>query len=178
MSSQFSVHSYKGKSPVIESSVFVADGARIVGDVEIGAFSSVWYNAVIRGDVHWVRIGQKTNIQDNCMLHVTHDTHPLLVGSFVTVGHLVTLHGCVVEDYSLVGIGAIVLDGAVIEHHSFVAAGAVVTPGTRVKSGMLYGGIPARPLRPLTDEEIQDLEASAHRYVSYAAESLKGLSGR
>lgn len=164
----YSILPYRGKSPRIADDVFIADGARIIGDVEIGAGSSVWFNAVIRGDVHWIRIGEKVNIQDNCMLHVTHDTHPLSLGRGITVGHMVTLHGCTVQDYCLVGIGAVVLDGALLEHHSFVAAGAVVTPNTVVKSGWLYGGIPAKPIRQLSDAEVADLEASADRYYKYA----------
>ena len=178
MNPRVSIYRYEGASPKIDPSVFLADGVRIVGDVEIGPESSIWYNTVIRGDVHWVRIGRRTNIQDNCLCHVTHDTNPLTVGNFVTVGHQATLHGCTVEDYCLVGIGSIVLDGAVLEHHSFVAAGAVVTPGTRVKSEMLYGGIPAKPLRRLSKEEVLDLEASADRYMAYAEKSRAGIGGQ
>ena len=164
----FTIRPYRGTYPTIHPTVFLADGARIIGDVHIGEGSSVWYNTVIRGDVHFIRIGSYTNIQDNAMLHVTHDTHPLHVGNGVTVGHMVTLHGCTIEDYALIGIGSIVLDGSVVEHHSFVAAGAVVTPNTRVPSGHLVGGIPAKVLRPLTPQEIQNLEDSAQRYHRYA----------
>jgi len=168
---RYTVRSYQGTFPTIHPTVFLADGARVIGDVHIGEGSSVWYNTVIRGDVHSVRIGTFTNIQDNAMLHVTHDTHPLNVGNGVTVGHMVTLHGCTIEDYALIGIGAIVLDGAIVEHHSFVAAGAVVTPNTRVPSGHLVGGIPAKVLRALTPQEILNLEDSAQRYHRYAGYS-------
>ncbi|NCN04944.1 MAG: gamma carbonic anhydrase family protein [Spirochaetales bacterium] len=171
---QYTVRPYNGISPTIDPSVFLADGVRIVGDVEIGKDSSIWYNTVIRGDVQIVRIGNQTNVQDNCMLHVTHDTHPLHIGNGVTVGHSVILHGCTVEDFVLVGMGAIVLDGAVLEHHSFVAAGAVVTPNTRVPSGYLVGGIPAKVLRPLTPADMMALEESAARYRQYAVQSQKG----
>ncbi len=161
--------------PQIDQSVFVAPGAVVVGDVTIGQDSSVWFNAVIRGDVNFIRIGVKTNIQDNCTLHVTHDTHPLVIGNMVTVGHAVTLHGCTVEDLSLIGIGAVVLDGALIETNSFVAAGALVPPGMTVKSGTLVAGVPARVIRELRPEEIADLPASANRYVANAAETRRSI---
>ena len=175
MDNSISILPYQGIMPNIHSSVFMAAGVRIIGDVHIGSESSIWYNTVIRGDVNHIRIGSLTNIQDSSMLHVTHDTHPLLIGNGVTVGHMVCLHGCTVEDFALVGIGARVLDGAVVEHHSFVAAGAVVTPGTRVPTGHLVGGIPAKIIRPLRPEEIQNLEDSAHRYQNYARLSREGL---
>lgn len=163
-----SVVAYQGATPVIAPSVLVAPGSRIIGDVVIGDLSSIWYNVVIRGDVNVIRIGTQTNIQDGSILHVTHDTHPLVIGNRVTAGHAVRLHGCTVEDETLIGIGAIVLDGAVVESGSMVAAGALVPPGMHVRSGTLVAGVPARVLRDLRTEEIENLSASADRYVEYA----------
>ena len=161
---------YRGTAPALAPDVFVAPGAVIIGDVKVGRGSSVWFNATVRADVHFIRIGEATNIQDNSILHVTHDTHPLVVGDRVTCGHGVTLHGCTVHDECLIGIGAIVLDGAVVESGSMVAAGALVPPGMVVPTGMLVAGVPAKPLRPLRDDERENLAASAARYVEYARE--------
>ncbi len=167
---------YLGVRPTIDTSVFVAPGATVIGDVAIGAGSSVWYGSVIRGDVHSIRIGEMTNIQDGTIIHVTHDTHPTVVGSGVTVGHRVILHGCTVHDYALIGMGSTVLDGAVVETRAMVAAGALVTPGTVVPTGTLFGGVPARKLRSLTEAEMADFTASAERYHGYAAQSAADLS--
>lgn len=161
--------------PKIHQSVFLASGVKIVGDVEIGAYSSVWYNVVIRGDVHYVKIGEMTNIQDLSMLHVTNNKYPLNIGSNVTIGHSVKLHGCTVKDLSLIGIGAIVLDGAVVEEYSMVAAGAVVKPNFIVPKGKLVAGIPAKVVRDLTEAELNDLENSAERYKKYAELSLNSI---
>lgn len=169
-----SVLSYRGTSPVIPESVFLAPGARVIGDVVLGEECGVWFNVLIRGDIHRIRVGDRTNVQDLSVLHVTAETGPLTIGGGVTIGHGVTLHGCTVDDFALIGIGAIVLDGAYVEHHAMVAAGAVVTPGTRVETGTLYAGIPARPLRKLTDEEYAHLAVSADRYVDYAREYRTG----
>ena len=159
---------YEGLEPTLGENVFVAPGAYVIGDVEIGRDSSIWYGSVVRGDIHYICIGERTNIQDGSVIHVTHDTHPAVVGNEVTVGHKAVLHGCTVEDRSLVGIGAVVLDGAVVEKYAMVAAGAVVTPGTVVQSGMIFGGIPAKPLRELAAEEMREFEESAARYREYA----------
>ncbi len=162
-------YDYRGASPKIPRSVFVAPGAVVIGSVTIGENSSVWFNCTVRGDVAPISVGSDTNIQDNSVLHVTHETGPLVIGNRVTAGHGATLHACTIEDEVLIGMGAIVLDGAVIESHAVVAAGALVPPGLRVHSGTLVGGIPARVIRPLRREEIDDLAASAARYVEYAA---------
>lgn len=159
---------YENLFPKIHPSVFLASGVKIIGDVEIGADSSIWYNVVIRGDVHYVKIGEMTNIQDLSMLHVTNGRYPLNIGNKVTVGHSVKLHGCTLKDICLIGIGAIVLDGAVVEENSMVAAGAVVKPNFIVPSGKLVAGIPARVVRDLTSEEIEDLTKSALRYRKYS----------
>lgn len=159
---------YKGKSPRIASTALLLPGVTLIGDVELGEESSVWFGTVIRGDVNWIRIGDMTNIQDRCVVHVTLDKHPTVIGDRVTVGHGAILHGCTVEDACLIGIGATVLDDAVIGKHSLVAAGALVTPHTRIPPESLVMGIPAVVKRRLTSAEIDNLEASARRYVSYA----------
>ncbi len=161
--------------PRIADDAFVFDGVRIIGDVHIGRGSAVWYNCTIRGDVHWVRIGDETNIQDNSVLHVTHDRFPLSIGNRVTVGHAARLHGCTVEDETLVGISATVLDGAVIRTHAMVAAGALVPPGMEVATGTLVAGVPAKVIRKLRPEEIADLPRSAGRYREYARRHFQSL---
>lgn len=170
MSSNVTILPYQNRRPSIDPSVFLADGVRIIGDVTIGPDSSIWYNSVIRGDVHYVRIGSRTNIQDLSMLHVTHDTHPLEIGDEVTVGHKATLHGCTVNDRCLIGMGAVVLDGATVEESAMVAAGAVVPPGMKVPAGTLVAGVPAKPIRDLTEAELNGFVPSAERYVAYARE--------
>ena len=169
---------YHGISPKIGKSVFFASGSKVIGDVTLGDEVSVWYNAVIRADIHYVSIGAGTNIQDGSICHVTRGTHPLVVGSRVTVGHGAILHGCTVEDLTLIGMGAIVLDGAVVRKNALVAAGAVVTPDTEVPSGTLFGGIPGKVLRELTDEERAKFAESAHNYRDLARTSAESLARR
>ena len=159
---------YQDLAPRIGAHVTIMEGARVVGDVTLGTGVGIWYNAVIRGDVHVITVGEDTNIQDNAVLHVTGGVSPLHVGARVTVGHAARLHGCTIADECLVGIGAVVLDNAVLEPHSVVAAGAVVPPRMTVPSGQLVAGVPARVIRPLRQEEIADLPASAARYRRYA----------
>jgi len=158
---------YKGIRPRIHPSVFIAEGAQIIGDVEIGAESSVWFNTVIRGDVHYIRIGEKTNVQDNCVLHVTHETYPLVIGSGVTVGHGAILHAATIKDYCLIGMGAKVLDNATVGPYSLVAAGALVLEGFVVPEGVLVAGVPAKIKRTLTDEERRQIVQSAQNYINY-----------
>lgn len=162
------IRPYGELTPAIDPTVIIMEGVRIIGDVAIGRGSSIWYNTVIRGDVHWVKIGRDTNVQDGCVLHVTNNRFSLTLGDRVTVGHAACLHGCVIQDETLIGIGATVLDGAVVERHAMVAAGALVPPGMVVQSGTLVGGVPARELRKLRPEEIEDLPRSAARYCRYA----------
>lgn len=157
-----------GVKPNIHPTVFVASQAVVVGDVNIDEESSIWFNTVVRGDVNYIRIGKRTNIQDNSVLHVTTDTHPLLIGDDVTAGHGVILHGCTINNNTLIGMGAIVLDGAVIESNSFVGAGSLVPPGFRVPSGSLVTGVPAKVKRQLTEKEIQEIKKSAMNYVRNA----------
>ncbi len=162
--------------PDIHESVFLASGVKVIGDVKIGKNSSVWYNTVIRGDVHFVKIGEMTNIQDCSMLHVTNGRYPLNIGNKVTIGHSVKLHGCTLQDLCLIGIGSIVLDGAVVETNSIVAAGAVVKPNFVVPSGKLVAGVPARVVRELTESEINEFEESALRYNKYTEITVNSLN--
>lgn len=169
ISSSATVRSFGSLAPTIAAEVVVLDGVRVIGDVTLATGVSLWYNTVVRGDVNWVRIGSDTNVQDNSVLHVTHDRYPLLIGERVTVGHAARLHGCTIHDESLIGIAATVLDTAVVESHAIVAAGAVVPPGMVVRSGTLVAGVPAKVIRPLRDDEISYLPESAARYRKYAA---------
>jgi len=159
------IYPFKGKTPQIHSSVFIADGAKIIGDVEIGEMSSVWFNAVIRGDVNYIRIGDRTNIQDGSVLHVTRRTHPLIVGDDITIGHNVTLHACEVKDRCLIGMGAIVMDGTEVGEDSIIGAGALVTGGTIIPPRSMVLGSPAKVRRSLTDEEVLRIKRSAENYV-------------
>lgn len=173
------VMSYRGMHPEIHESVFLAEGSYVIGDVKIGAHSSVWFNAVVRGDVCPITIGEKTSVQDNVTLHVTHDTGPLKIGSNVTIGHGAVLHACTVEDNVLIGMSATLLDHCVIEPWSIVAAGSLVKQGFRVPSGMLVAGVPAKVIRPITEEERQNIAESPENYVRYVAHYREeGYEGR
>jgi len=158
---------HKGVTPQLDASVFLAPTACVIGDVQIGEKSSLWFNVVVRGDVNSIRIGSRTNIQDGSVIHVTKDTHPTVVGDDVSVGHSVTLHGCTVHDKCLIGIGAIVLDGAVIGTSSLVAAGSVVAPGTQIPPQSLVMGSPGRVKRMLTEAECLNIHSIAERYLQY-----------
>ena len=165
---------YKGTRPRIHPSVFIAEGAQIIGDVEIGKDSSVWFNTVIRGDVHYIRIGERTNIQDNSVLHVTYKTYPLIIGSDVTVGHGAVLHAATLKDCCLIGMGATVLDNATIGSYSLVAAGSLVLEQFEVPEGALVAGVPARVKRMLTPEERQQIAESASNYIEYVKSYREG----
>jgi len=168
---------YKNFTPKIADDVFISIGAVIIGDVEIGAGSSIWYNSVVRGDVNFIRIGQNTNVQDLSMLHVTNQKYPLIISDNVTIGHSVKLHGCIIEELALIGIGSVVLDGAVVKKNSIVAAGSVVKPNFIVPEKVLVAGVPAKVVRNLTDNEIEDLSASARRYNEYSRITVESLIG-
>jgi carbonic anhydrase/acetyltransferase-like protein (isoleucine patch superfamily) len=161
------IHTYKGITPKLHPSVFVAPSADIIGDVVIGEDSSVWYNAVIRGDVNSIRIGKRTNIQDGCVLHVRHEQYPLIIGSHITMGHGAIAHACTIHDYCLIGMGAIILDNAKINPYTLIAAGAVVLNNSEFPEGVLLAGTPAKIMRCLTVEERTMLEQSAQNYVEY-----------
>jgi len=166
------IRTFQGITPTVPASCFVEDTGVVIGDVVMGEDCSVWFHAVIRGDVNYIRIGKRTNVQDLCMLHVTHDTHPLIIGDEVTIGHNVVLHGCTVKDRVLVGMGAIIMDGAVIGEDLVVGAGALVTEGTIVPPKSLIHGSPAKVKRPVTDKELAWINESAENYVRYARQYL------
>lgn len=170
---------YKGVFPKLGRDVFVAPGAWVIGDVEIGDGTSIWFNTVVRGDVNFIRIGCETNIQDNVTLHVTGKKFPLFIGNRVTVGHQAVVHGCVVEDECLIGMGAVVLDGARIGKGSIVAAGAVVSPGTEVPPGSVVMGIPAEVKKTLTEDEKERIRETAGHYLKLARRYMEdqGRSG-
>jgi carbonic anhydrase/acetyltransferase-like protein (isoleucine patch superfamily) len=170
---------YKKWYPVIKKDVFLAPSADIIGNVEIGEDSSIWFATVLRGDVHYIKIGDRTSIQDGSMVHVTHykkddmsDGHPTIIGDDVTVGHKVMLHGCTIEDASLIGMSATILDGVVIGKESIVGAGSLVTKNKKFPPRSLIMGSPAKVIRELTDDEVAELYASASRYVSFKNEYL------
>ena len=172
------IRSFKGISPVIDDSAFIAEGAVIIGEVSIGKESSIWYNCVVRGDVNFIRIGDRTNIQDLSMLHVTHKKHaddpgaPLIIGDDVTIGHSVTLHGCTLENGCFIGMQAMVMDKAVVGEGALVGARSLVTEGTVIPPHTLWVGAPARYKRDLTPDEIAWLQKSAGNYVKYALQYI------
>ncbi|MEM1400192.1 MAG: gamma carbonic anhydrase family protein [Pseudomonadota bacterium] len=172
MSEPKSVIPFEGELPRLAENVFIADTARVIGDVEIGEQSSLWYGVVARGDVEKIRIGQRTNIQDGTVVHVSSEGLGTFIGSDVTVGHMALLHACTVGDGAFVGMMAGVMDGAVIEPGAMVAAGALVTPGKRVLSGQLWSGRPAKYWRDLTDSDLAEMRQSAARYVELAGKYL------
>lgn len=165
------ITSYLDCSPKCGEHVFIDPSARVIGQVQLGNDVSVWPMAVIRGDVNSITVGEKSNIQDGAILHVTHDGpyspggKPLIIGRGVTIGHQALLHGCTVEDYCLIGMGSMVMDGAHIEHHVMIGAGSLVPPNKHLHTGYLYLGNPIRQIRPLTSEEIEQLEYSSAHYV-------------
>lgn len=163
-----SVRSFRGKTPQIPASCFIEESAQIIGDVELGEDASVWFNSVVRGDVNPIRIGARTNIQDLSMVHVLSQKFGTTIGDDVTVGHHVVLHGCTVGSRVLIGMGAILMDGVEVGDDCIIAAGALLTPGTKIPSGSLAVGSPARVKRPLNDDERAFLVQSAKNYVGYA----------
>lgn len=164
---------FNEKSPKVHETAFLAPDAVIIGDVEVGEQASVWFGSVLRGDVNYIRIGDRTNIQDGTVIHVSSKDHPTILEDNITVGHRVTLHGCYVESECLIGIGSIILDGARIGSNSLVAAGSLVTPKTHIPPGSLVMGSPARVKRPLTADEIAGLKASWQNYVELSARYRK-----
>ena len=160
--------------PKIAKSAFIEESAQVIGDVVIGDDSSVWLNAVVRGDVNYIRIGARTSVQDGTIVHVTHETHPTVIGDDVTIGHSVTVHGCTIKSRVLIGMGAVILDGAVVESDCVVGAGALVTEGKVIPSGWLAIGSPAKPVRELTDDERAMLIQSAKNYISYKNDYING----
>lgn len=159
------IKSFASKAPKIHESAFITDDAIVIGDVEIGSESSVWFGSILRGDVNYIRIGERTNIQDACVIHVSSRDHPTILENEITVGHRATLHGCHVETGCLIGIGSILLDGSRIGRNSLVAAGSLVTPGTVIPPESLVLGSPAKVKRLLTSDELAYLGRSWRNYV-------------
>lgn len=161
-----------GIRPTISPKAFIAPGSAVIGDVEIGDYTSIWFNCAVRGDVHTVRIGSNTNIQDGTIVHVTRKTAPTFIGNDVTIGHCALIHGATLEDGCFVGMRATLMDGVVVESGGWVAAGALVTPGKRVPKGHIWAGSPAKYFRDLTPEEMAYIPKSAEMYAEHAREYL------
>jgi carbonic anhydrase/acetyltransferase-like protein (isoleucine patch superfamily) len=158
---------YRGRLPVVDPSAYIDPSAQIVGDVEVGAESSVWLNVVMRGDVNSIRVGRRTNVQDGTVVHVMHDVHPTLIGNDVTIGHGAIVHGCTIQDRVLIGMGAILLNGATIGADSIVAAGSLVPEGAVLPPRSLAMGSPAKVRRELSDDEVASIREYADNYVRY-----------
>ncbi|WP_010134374.1 gamma carbonic anhydrase family protein [Ochrovirga pacifica] len=159
-----------GKTPQFGDDCFLAENCVVIGDVVMGNDCSVWYNAVIRGDVHSIKMGNKVNIQDGAVVHATYKKHPTVIGNSVSVGHNAIVHGCTIYDNVLVGMGAIVMDDCVLESNCIIAAGAVVTKGTRVASGSVYAGTPAKKIKDLSEALLKgEVERIAESYLTYAS---------
>ena len=161
----------KGNTPKIGKDCFLAETATLIGDVEIGDNCSIWYNAVIRGDVHYIKIGNNTNVQDNATIHATYQKSPTNIGDNVTIAHGAIVHGCTIKDNVMIGMNAVVLDNATIESNSIIAAGSVVTKNTRVESGSVYAGVPAKKVKDISPEllhgEVERIANAYHMYSSW-----------
>jgi carbonic anhydrase/acetyltransferase-like protein (isoleucine patch superfamily) len=166
------IRSYKGILPTIPSTCYVDQSAQIIGDVVLGDHASVWMNAVVRGDVNWIRIGARSNVQDGAIVHVMIGTHPTTIGNDVTIGHGAIVHGCTLQDRILIGMGAILLNGVVVGEDSIVAAGTLLTEGTQVPPRSLVMGSPGKVRRELTSDDVETIRAYAERYVGYRLEYM------
>ena len=162
------IQGFVDKHPQVHNSCFVADSADVIGDVTIGEESSVWFGSVVRGDMHYIKIGSKTNIQDNCTVHVTTDIYSTQIGDEVTIGHNVIVHGCTIQDRCLIGMGAIIMDGAVIGEGSLIGAGALISPGTRIPPRSLVVGLPGKVIRTTTDQEMDEIIDRAQHYIDFS----------
>ncbi len=160
----------KGKSPEIPDDCYIAENATIVGEVVMGNQCSIWFNAVIRGDVHYIKMGNKVNVQDGAVIHATYKTSPTIIGNNVSIGHNAIVHGCTIHDNVLVGMGSIIMDDCVVESNSIIAAGAVVTKNTRVEAGSIYAGTPAKKIKDISKELISgEIDRIANNYVKYSS---------
>lgn len=166
------IRKFEDKDPKLHPSAFVTDDAIVIGDVEIGEDASVWFGSIVRGDVNYIRIGARTNIQDGCVIHVSSRTHPTILEEEITVGHRVTLHGCHIESGCLIGIGSILMDGVRVGANSLVGAGSLLTPGTQIPPRSLVLGSPARVKRELTKDELAFLDRSWRNYVELRAKYI------
>jgi len=163
------IKSVKGKYPIIPEDCFLADNATIVGDVVMGSECSIWFSAVIRGDVHFIKMGDKVNVQDGAVIHATHKVSPTIIGNNVSIGHNAIVHGCTIHDNVLIGMGSIIMDDCVVESNCIIAAGAVVTKNTKVESGSIYGGVPAKKIKDISEELISgEIDRIANNYIIYA----------
>jgi len=158
---------YRGVLPRVHPTAYIDESAQVIGDVEVGEESSVWMSAVVRGDVHWIRIGRRSNVQDGTVIHVMNQTHPTTIGDNVTIGHAAVLHGCTIEDQCLIGMGAIVLNGVRVGAGSIVAAGSLLVENMQVPPRSLVMGSPAKVRRTLGDADVAEIQMYADRYVSY-----------
>ncbi len=164
------IKTVRGKSPEIPEDCFVAENATIVGDVTIGRQCSIWFSAVVRGDVNFIKIGNKVNIQDGAVIHGTYKTAPTTIGNNVSIGHNALVHGCTIEDNVLIGMGSIIMDGCVIASHSIIAAGAVLTKHTKVESGSVYAGVPAKKVKDISEALVSgEIHRIAENYVMYSS---------
>ena len=164
------IKSVRGYTPVVPESCFIAENASLIGQLSMGENCSIWYNAVLRADVHYIKLGDSVNIQDNAVVHCTFEKSPTTIGNFVSVGHNAIVHGCTIEDKVLIGMGSIVMDDCIVECKSIIAAGAVLTKGTRVSSGSIYAGIPAKKIGEVSpDLQKQEIERIANNYKTYAS---------
>ena len=164
------IKSVRGKRPKIGEDCFIAENATLVGEVVLGDRCSVWFNAVIRGDVHYIHIGEEVNIQDGAVIHCTYQKAPTTIGNRVSIGHNAIVHGCTLQDDVLIGMGSIVMDGCVVESGSIIGAGAVVTQGTLVEAGSVYAGVPARKVKDMSPELTKgELERIARNYLMYSS---------
>ncbi|HRG18018.1 MAG TPA: gamma carbonic anhydrase family protein [Flavobacterium lutivivi] len=164
------IKSVNGKSPIIPNDCYVAENATIVGDVTLGSQCSIWFNAVVRGDVHFIKIGNKVNIQDGAIIHCTYQKHPTIIGNNVSIGHNAIVHGCTINDNVLIGMGAIVMDNCVVESNSIIAAGSVVTQNTVVESGTIYAGVPAKKVKEINQSDFAgEIDRISNNYVMYSS---------
>ena len=164
------IKSIQGKTPKIPTDCYIAENATIIGEVEFGSECSVWFNAVIRGDVHYIKIGNKVNIQDGAIVHATYQKHPTNIGNNVSIGHNAIVHGCTIEDNVLIGMGAIVMDNCIVQSNAIVAAGSVVTQNTLVESGTIYAGIPAKKVKDIDASEFSgEIQRISNNYVMYSS---------
>ena len=164
------IKSVRGKSPQISKDCFVAENATIVGDVTMGSQCSIWFSAVVRGDVNFIKMGNKVNIQDGAVIHGTYKTAPTTIGNNVSIGHNALVHGCTIHDNVLVGMGSIIMDGCVVESNSIIAAGAVLTKNTVVEAGSIYAGVPAKKVKDVSEELISgEINRIANNYIEYSS---------
>jgi len=169
------IRPHHGQTPRVATGAFIAETAVLIGEVSVGAGSSIWYGTVLRGDGESITVGERTNVQDGTIVHITSHRFPTVIGSGITIGHGAIIHACTLEDDSFVGMGATVLDGAVVQRHAMVAAGALVTPGKVVPTGELWAGSPAKKMRDLTEADIANIHRSAESYCELARSYMAGM---